>query len=732
MVSLLPAQTRRVVVIYDERLELPGLSALDASLVRRIRQASSGRVEIYREPMDLSRFGTPQYVRGLSEHWRAKYAGKQIDLVITAMGPALDFALEHGARVFPGAAIVFCGIDRRELPQRTLPDNVTGVLVKREFRPTLETALRLHPATKHIVVVGGTSEFDRRIIAQAAKEFQPYRGRLEFTYLTDLAIPALLQRLANLPPHSIVLYTTMFRDAAGDALVPHQAVERIAGAANAPVYVFVDQYIGRGVVGGYVYSIERHGVIAASLALAILSGTRPSAIEPIEAASSLPMFDWRQLRRWPIDVAQLPPDAHILFQEPSPWDEYRHYFFGALVLALVQASVIVMLIIERSARRRSETRHALATAAGAVGVWEWDLEKDGLYVDPVLKIVLGYPPDAVRSTADWRRLIHPDDVIALDLRMRELMTGKSEMLEMEMRMLHRENRVCWFLARASLVHKRGRPALVIGTSIDITERKRAEQMLDDVQSELTRVSKLSALGEFAASLAHELRQPLTSVTLNVEASLRWLAASTPRLQEIREALADAVRASRRADEMIRRNSDLFRMHSVSKEMLDVNDLVREAAELARVRLQRGRVALRTSLADNLPVVKADRIQMQQVLLNLIANAIDATQQLPPRKRRIEVTTSCVEGDQVKLTVQDNGQGLGGVDLQRLFKLSYTTKATGTGIGLSLCRSIVEIHGGRIWAEQNAGGGASFNFTIPVEATPARPIAARAQRLFQRT
>jgi PAS domain S-box-containing protein len=380
-----------------------------------------------------------------------------------------------------------------------------------------------------------------------------------------------------------------------------------------------------------------------------------------------------------------------------------------------------MLIIERSARRRSEKRHALATAAGSVGVWEWDPERDDLYVDPVLKLVLGYHATAVRSTADWRRLIHPDDLAVLDARMRELMERRSETLEVELRMLHRDHRVCWFLARASLVSRRGRPALIIGTSIDITDRKRAEQLLDDAQAELTRVSKLSALGEFAASMAHELRQPLTSVTLNVEASLRWLAAATPRMQDIRDALADAVAASRRADEMIRRNRDLFRHHSVSKETLDVNEVVREVATLAGARLQRSRVGLRTALAENLPDVEADRIQLQQVLLNLIGNAVDAMQEIPPRDRWIEVSSCGTADGHIRVSVADNGEGLGGVDPGRLFKLSYTTKATGTGIGLSLCRSIVEVHGGRIWAEEKNGGGASFHFTIPVETSSPRKV-----------
>lgn len=147
-------------------------------------------------------------------------------MALAVMGPSLDFLLSHGDAVFPDTPIVFCGFDRRELAGRSLPSHVTGVLLKREFTPTLELALGLHPDTRRIVLVGGTSAFDARLVKQARLEYRAYEKRLEFKYLTDLELPQLLGELSRLPPHTVVLYTTLFRDGAGDPFVPHEGDRR--------------------------------------------------------------------------------------------------------------------------------------------------------------------------------------------------------------------------------------------------------------------------------------------------------------------------------------------------------------------------------------------------------------------------------------------------------------------------------------------------------------------------
>src|SRR5260370_28255341 len=213
--------------------------------------------------MDLSRFGSNSYRVLLRDFLRSKYANKKIDVAVAILGPASDFLLDNGDTIFPGTSIVFCGVERNEFGNRSLPAHVRGILVKREFAPTLEIALSLHPQTKRVAVVAGTSEFDKRLLDQARSEFRVYEDRLAFTYLTASPLQKLLSELSQLPPQTIALFTTFFEDSAGEAFITHDVAQRVSEASSAPVYGFIDQYLGRGIVGGSMYSFSAHGAEAA-------------------------------------------------------------------------------------------------------------------------------------------------------------------------------------------------------------------------------------------------------------------------------------------------------------------------------------------------------------------------------------------------------------------------------------------------------------------------------------
>ena len=212
-------------------------------------------------------------------------------------------------RVFPGVPIVFCGIETSMLKTRTLRPNITGVLVSRAFSPTLGLALRLQPDLQNVFVVGGTSNFDRHLLAIARRDLKLYEKRVAITYLDDLSIDALLKAASILPAHSAILFTTLFADGTGRSFVPHEALSSIAKAANAPVYVALDQYVGTGAVGGNVYSVDTHGAQAAELGLQIIRGATPMSLPIREVGSQIDLFDARQLRRWGLDEKQLPAGA---------------------------------------------------------------------------------------------------------------------------------------------------------------------------------------------------------------------------------------------------------------------------------------------------------------------------------------------------------------------------------------------------------------------------------------
>ena len=348
------SQTRQIVVLYDERIDLPGLALLNAGFTRALTSGAPDHIQIYREEMDLSRFESPGYRDLLRDELRKKYADKKIDVVVGVMAPAVDFLLSHRDEIFPGTPIVFCGLDTKQLGNVSLPTDVTGVLVKREFSPTLDLVARLHPDTERIVVVAGTSEFDARLLAQAREQFKPFEKRFAFTYLTNFPLPELLSRLSQLPPKTVVLYTTMFRDGTGQPYVPHDVAERISASANAPVYGFLDQYVGHGIVGGWVYGFGLHGEEAAALVLKILSGRKPQQLSPIEPKNTVLMFDARQLQRWKIDEHRLPAGSTVLFREPTIWSRYRGWIIAGLSICILQALLITGLLANLVKRHRAE------------------------------------------------------------------------------------------------------------------------------------------------------------------------------------------------------------------------------------------------------------------------------------------------------------------------------------------------------------------------------------------
>jgi PAS domain S-box-containing protein len=368
---------------------------------------------------------------------------------------------------------------------------------------------------------------------------------------------------------------------------------------------------------------------------------------------------------------------------------------------------------------QSDERYSLATSAGRVGVWDWNLITHEIYVDPRQKTLLGYEGHELADTLEgWSRIIHPDDRPVVLAKLENHINGVTPTYEAEYRVLHKDGTLRWFVGRGTVVREHDRPTRVVGTVIDVTDAKHADEALGHAQAELDRLSRLAAFGEFAASIAHELSQPLTAIVMNARACLRFLRAASPELGETRAALGEVIDAGKRADEIIKRNRALFRRHVVERARVSLNDVVQEVASMAASRLMSQGVKLDTRLERHLPPVVGDRLELCQVLLNLITNAIDAMHRIDLPSRVIVVTTAAPSPAEVHVSVRDAGVGLNGIDLTRLFTTGYTTKPRGTGMGLSICRTIVEAHGGRIGVTGNDGPGATFFFTLPCGQLPA--------------
>jgi two-component system sensor kinase FixL len=255
-----------------------------------------------------------------------------------------------------------------------------------------------------------------------------------------------------------------------------------------------------------------------------------------------------------------------------------------------------------------------------------------------------------------------------------------------------------------------RPTAILETNNDITERKRAEEALSKAQTELAHITRVMTMGELAASIAHEINQPLAAVVTNGSACMRWLTRSQPDLEEAKDAVQRIIRDGKRASEIIARIRAFLKRTAANRVRLDINEVIQETMALAGNEAQR-RVSLRTDFAANLPVL-GDRVQLQQVILNLMMNGIEAMSSVSDRSRQLLIKTRRDDSQKVLISVTDSGIGLDAKRVEHLFEAFFTTKTEGMGMGLSISRSIIEAHGGRLWATSNAGPSATFQFTVP--------------------
>ena len=433
----------------------------------------------------------------------------------------------------------------------------------------------------------------------------------------------------------------------------------------------------------------------------------------------------------------LPPDLSVLLEpafkavtpdEPSVVEysldvggERRQ--FEARLIGLDDDRVL-SIVREITARRRSEDalreaqrRFALATAAGGIGVWHLDVEAGTLQVEGGLRELLGYTgPELDDRISSWYALVCPDDLEDVRSRLTDFTSGTSPVYETECRLIAKDGSMRWILSRAAIADRvDGAVNRLTGTYTDITGRKEAEDALKHANDTLVRMGRITALAELSASIAHELNQPLAAIATNANTCLRWMDSAVSEA-DLREALKDLVADSRRAGQIVRRTREMFANRSVSRAPTDLNGVIRNVLDLVRTRLRDAGVQLELELDESLPVIEADKVQVQQVLMNLALNAVESMLEAGPRRRVLSVQSRSTDNG-VQVSVRDTGSGLPALDVEQVFEPFFTTKNDGIGIGLAISRSIVEAHGGAIWASADGGTGATFSFTLPAHAQP---------------
>ena len=484
-------EVRRVLIFNDlGSISSPGFAFIDQAIFAGLEK-SPYQIEFYSENLETTLFSDQDSQRRFREWYVRKYRDRKPDVIIAAGRGSLKFMIDWHEAGFPNTPVVFCGSEESMIDELKPDSHFTGVWAVAQPEMTLKAALQLQPGTKHVVVVGGVGEFDRNDEAIVKKSLSSYESKLEFTYLTDLTMPTLLERLKHLPSKTVVIHTSIMEDAAGARFIDaSQSVPMVVGAANAPVFVLDDVDLGRGTVGGNVLSWAGTGQTAAAMALKILNGESPESISIVKSANVY-MFDWRALRRWGFKESNLPPGSVLLYRQPSAWELYKVYIIGSISLILVEALLIFGLLWRQRARKVeaelaiTNERLRLAVAAGKAVGWDWDIRsgRDRWFGD--LQTMFGIPSDTYSEhIEEFRHRIHPEDRKLVWAAVAHAIQDHKPYMS-EFRVVHSDGAVRWITANGTFYYTvNGHAKRMLGIAVDITERKRSEEKLRESEERL--------------------------------------------------------------------------------------------------------------------------------------------------------------------------------------------------------------------------------------------------------
>jgi len=386
-----------------------------------------------------------------------------------------------------------------------------------------------------------------------------------------------------------------------------------------------------------------------------------------------------------------------------------------LIIMSVPLLLLAGVIEERSegetTLREREERISLAAESADLAFWTINFERKESWMSDNGRAIFNFGPDEPLSRELFLSRVHPEDRNAVDEAI-ESARASSQTFEFEYRLLRPDGETRWLISRGRYGYNdRGGIRELIGVAIDVTAQVKANLQLRLQREEMAHLSRVSSMGELTASLAHELNQPLSAIASNAAAGRRFLTQGSPEPKMFEELLADVAADARRASDIIHGIHDFVRKREGTRRLVNLNEITREVMRLLHSDLLGRATSVETQLGPSLPSVDADPVQLQQVLLNLLMNSLEAMHLTSTEKRRILISTKC-EADSVVTSVRDYGSGLPEEDMDKVFTHFYSTKPNGMGMGLTIVRSIIEAHGGKLWAE-NVDEGARFFFALPV-------------------
>ncbi len=704
-------QPKRILILHWFGVDALFRTTLDASLIAALRDADPS-AELYIESLEGDRFGEAHLV-SMRSYLGSKYAGRDLDVVIAVTDSVVSFLQTEGKGLFGDAPVVYL-VTRRAASGGAV--RMTGVAATGITGNELALIDRLQPDLREIIVVDGMFQNAGILESELRRQSQALSRRVRLTYLRDRALANVVTIVSQAPAGSAVVYVRQHLRTPTEALSPLQGLTEILRASRAPVYSIVDAHMGQGVLGGYVSDFRENAKKVAHIAIRVAEGASVADIPPVPAAF-VPMFDWRQMKRWGIAESRLPQGSIVLFRPHGLWAEYGRYALAATGVVSAQFLTIGFLLVLKKRRARAESALRTSEARNTAILRTMPdlmfiLSPEGVYLDYYAKD----PRDLFVQPAQFLgkriRDIFPHELAdRFERSLGEAAASDEPVVceysiplpdgerHYEARMLHCDNDTIMTIVR------------------DVTARHQSEEHLHHAQTELASAVRMRALGEMAAGIAHEVNQPISAIMMNTQICLKEVDRPQAAMA-VREVLQDIASDVARAANIIRRIRGMFSHAPLRKGLVCVNDIVNDVVTLSD-RMLRGRgIRLRLDLASPLTGVMGDRIQLQQVLLNLILNGVDAMHDNETDSRLLAITTAQTSGG-VTISVADSGRGVTEAIQRRMFLPFFTTKADGMGMGLSISRSIVESHGGRLRLVHSSGQGATFQLELPDAASESR-------------
>jgi len=579
----------RVLLLFPSEVLMPwAIDQAENTRVAILAAVPEG-VEFFAEGVDGLRLSGPDHEKEFVALLLKRYEAVPPDLIVVH-GPMDGFVKRQRTALWPQTPLMAASVVAHVMSD--FPPDVPGTTVAYDVAGTINLALGLQPTAKRLVVVAAGLPFSRAELENARKQADQFRDRLTIEYLIDVAPAELEQKLAALPPDSILLQLPILRGTDGKFYVPRELAARLAAKANAPSYEYYYNSLGMGHLGGamadWAGQREMIGKIAREL---LLGGPRKDSLLMHPPTPSLCAVDWRVMKKWNLALSRLPKDCAIEFREPSFWERYRREAIAIGIVLLFQTALIIALFLQRHRRQ---------------------------------------------------------------------------------------------LAELELSHQR---------------------------MQLAHAARLATVGELSASIAHEINQPLAAILTNAEAGESLINSGSAKLEDLHEIFTNIRDDDVRAGEVIKRMRQLLRHEPIEMRSLNINEAIESIIRLTLALAKRKDVTVQTELDRSVPPIKGDFVQVQQVLLNLVLNAIEAVADCPPERRRVTIRSAEHPKGNVEVRVDDSGTGIAVDKMARVFEPFFSTKANGMGLGLSITRTIVQSHRGKIWVE-SSDAGASFRFSIP--------------------